>query len=404
MNAIEMWNLFKEHMYVQQNARYEAWSFGCQADELAQLTVDGIKTGTASAYPMYEIEKEALPQVGGFDIILNSRDEAVCITETTKVYVVPFCEVSREHAYKEGEGDRSLEYWRKVHEVFFSDCLKEGGLSFDKNMPVVCQEYKVVFNPLIPQVSKVADTKTVEYIFDGWKETMIWSCLQGVMGEIYTNNFEHPESAMAVLGDFIFFAGKPEKALVLYKPEKSARDFKIMVPSNDQWGSLIEACYQERAKKATRYATKKAPLAFDKEMLKNVVSALPDEYEIKMIDEELYHMCKASLWSEDLVSQFNGYDMYQKLGLGVVIVKEGQIVSGASSYTRYAGGIEIEIDTEKEYRRRGLACICGAKLILECLDRKLYPSWDAQNLWSVALAEKLGYRLDFAYNVYVYRG
>lgn len=72
-------------------------------------------------------------------------------------------------------------------------------------------------------------------------------------------------------------------------------------------------------------------------------------------------------------------------------------MSGASSYSRYHEGIEIEIDTREEYRRKGFAYICGAKLILECLKRNLYPSWDAHNKASVALAEKLGYHYDHTY-------
>ena len=81
-------------------------------------------------------------------------------------------------------------------------------------------------------------------------------------------------------------------------------------------------------------------------------------------------------------------------------MKDGELVSGASSYSRYEGGIEIEIDTNEKYRRKGLAYICGAKLILECLKRNLYPSWDAQNKWSLALAEKLGYHYSHTYNAY----
>ena len=75
-------------------------------------------------------------------------------------------------------------------------------------------------------------------------------------------------------------------------------------------------------------------------------------------------------------------------------------MSGASSYTVYQEGIEIEIGTRQDYRRKGLASVCGARLILECMERGLYPSWDAQNLWSVKLAEKLGYHFDRAYPAY----
>lgn len=66
------------------------------------------------------------------------------------------------------------------------------------------------------------------------------------------------------------------------------------------------------------------------------------------------------------------------------------MVAGASSYSTYDKGMEIEIDTREDHRRKGLAYVCGAKLILEGLEKVLYPSWDAQNKWSVALAQKLG--------------
>ena len=93
-----------------------------------------------------------------------------------------------------------------------------------------------------------------------------------------------------------------------------------------------------------------------------------------------------------------------RLGLGVVIQKDGVVVSGASSYTRYRDGIEIQVDTREDFRRRGLAFICAARLILECLDRGLYPSWDAHNWASLALAEKLGYTFSHAYSAVEVRG
>ena len=119
-----------------------------------------------------------------------------------------------------------------------------------------------------------------------------------------------------------------------------------------------------------------------------------------MIDEKLFWQCREIEWCRDLVWQYDDYPRYQKYGLGAIILKDEEPVSGASSYSSYIGGIEIEIDTRKDYRRRGLAYISGAKLILECLKRGWYPSWDAQNRWSVALAEKLGYHFDYEYVAY----
>ncbi|MCD7837256.1 MAG: GNAT family N-acetyltransferase [Lachnospiraceae bacterium] len=240
---------------------------------------------------------------------------------------------------------------------------------------------------------------TAEKLFAGWEETLIWSCLQGVMGKVYTNK-PNENAAMAMLGDFVFFAGKPSEKFRRYTPENCKQNFIIMVPQNDEWSALIEQVYKEKAKKVIRYAFKKEPDIFDKDKLEKVVGQLPADFEIKLIEESEFSMCQENDWSRDLVSQFEDYEMYKKLGLGVVILHNGELVAGASSYARYREGIEIEIDTRQDYRRKGLAYISGAKLILECLNRNLYPSWDAQNLWSVALAEKLGYHFSHEYTAY----
>ena len=139
MTAEEMW---KQSGLA---GEYDAWSFGDDTDGLAALVRAGIKTATCSAYDLYEIEDEGLPQAGDTSVILDSRDEAVCIIRTTRVYTVPFDGVSAEHAFREGEGDRSLEYWRQVHEAFFKDELASAGLEFSGDSRVVCEEFEVVY-------------------------------------------------------------------------------------------------------------------------------------------------------------------------------------------------------------------------------------------------------------------
>lgn len=249
-------------------------------------------------------------------------------------------------------------------------------------------------------IYRMENPQKAEDLFKGWEETLIWSCLQKVMGAVCANDLENPVSAAAVIGDFCFFAGKPDKELVAYKPEGCEKDFIIMIPQNEEWAALIEACYRERAQKVTRYAIKKEPDVFSREKLQEIVEGLSHEYELKLMDEELFLWCKGQEWCEDWVSQYEDYEEYRKKGLGVVILKDGLPVSGASSYSSYRDGIEIQIDTEKSYRRKGFASVSGAALILECLKRRLYPSWDAQNKESVILAEKLGYHYDHDYPAY----
>lgn len=144
MTSQEMWNAYKK-INPSIGDEIDAWAFGVEADRLADLVLRGEKTATASAYDLYVLEDEPLPQVGTFDVILDSQNQAVCIVEITKVSVEPFNQVSAQHAFKEGEGDKSLVYWRQVHEDFFRDCLGEAGLTFTPESKVVLEEFRKVY-------------------------------------------------------------------------------------------------------------------------------------------------------------------------------------------------------------------------------------------------------------------
>lgn len=249
-------------------------------------------------------------------------------------------------------------------------------------------------------VYRIRNTELIEKLYANWQETLIWSCLQDCMGSAWADSVTNPVSAQIIIADFCFFAGEPNKELILNKPKEYTGDFIIMVGRTPGWGELIEATYSERARKITRYAIKKEKDVFDVEYLKNIVNNVAKPFQLKMIDEEIYNQVMSNPWSQDLCSHFKDYNDYSKRGLGVVALENGLVVSGASSYTVYREGIEIEIATRKDYRRKGLALACGAKLILTCLERGLYPSWDAHNLGSVALSEKLGYHFDHEYTAY----
>jgi hypothetical protein len=243
-------------------------------------------------------------------------------------------------------------------------------------------------------VYALEDTSKVKGLFEGWQDTLITSCLQKVMGRIFVTDLSEPASAFAFVGCFGFFAGKPDLELGKSKPE----GFAILTPQNRQWAELIEVTYPG-AKKVTRYAIRK-DTHFDVNSLKKNLLLLPDGYELKEIDAALYDKCLESPVTADFVSSFQSKAAYLRDGRGVAAIRNGEIVSGASSYTRYREGIEIEVDTVEEERRKHLALIACSALILRCLDEGLYPSWDAQNMVSVHLAEKLGYQFDHEYTAY----
>ena len=127
---------------------YTSWYF-CDNEEsardLAKLVIEGTKRGTTSLYDLYKIENEALPAVDSFSVVTDWHGVAQCIIRTKKVTILPFQDVNDELAAIEGEGDRSLGYWREVHIDCFTRELKGYGRSFSEDMLVVFEEFEVVY-------------------------------------------------------------------------------------------------------------------------------------------------------------------------------------------------------------------------------------------------------------------
>lgn len=234
-------------------------------------------------------------------------------------------------------------------------------------------------------------------LVEGVVDTLVWSCIQGHMGQAWVDQLEHPTAIQIIVGDFCFYAGVCNEALLAHLPEQL--EYMLVVFLDEGWAESFEIMYTGVYDKFMRYAIRKGA-HFDREQLTGYIDQLPEQYTLRPIDEQCYKAILQEDWCRDLCAQFVNYEDYAKRGVGFVVMEEDRIVSGASSYTVYDGGIEIEIDTRLEYRRQKLALICGARLVLECLDRGLCPSWDAANLASVALAGKLGYVLDHEYVTY----
>jgi uncharacterized protein YhfF len=126
-----------------------AWAFGdnpALADELGTLVVQGIKTATASLEQEYEpAGSDPLPRKGDLSVILDGTNQPLCIIETTEIRVLPFGQVDPAFAWDEGEGDRSLAFWRSEHTKYFGRVCQQIGCTLDDGLPVVCERFQVVY-------------------------------------------------------------------------------------------------------------------------------------------------------------------------------------------------------------------------------------------------------------------
>jgi uncharacterized protein YhfF len=137
---------------------FSAWHFcdnETDANECARLVLRGQKQATTPSVWELEASGEDIPETGDVHIVTNWSGAAQCVIRTTAVKVVSFGEVTAEHAALEGEGDGSLEHWRRVHRSYYNRVLEGTSHEVSSDMPVVCERFEVVF-PAINAPSNAA--------------------------------------------------------------------------------------------------------------------------------------------------------------------------------------------------------------------------------------------------------
>jgi uncharacterized protein YhfF len=77
------------------------------------------------------------PEVGSYKYF-DGKNVPVCVIRLISMQLVRFCDVTEAFARKEGEGDLSLEYWKKVHQRFSA----QG--HFSEDMELIAEEFEVV--------------------------------------------------------------------------------------------------------------------------------------------------------------------------------------------------------------------------------------------------------------------
>lgn len=142
------WNTFLKETNRNEATKYlEVFHFELTekwANELLRLVLIGQKRATASSLWKYEIEGGGMPQVGDLSIVTDLEGIPRCVIETTAITIIPFSDITYDICKREGEDD-TLESWVKGHTHFFTEDGKQSGYEFSYDMPVVFEDFGVVY-------------------------------------------------------------------------------------------------------------------------------------------------------------------------------------------------------------------------------------------------------------------
>jgi hypothetical protein len=211
------------------------------------------------------------------------------------------------------------------------------------------------------------------------------SALEGVLGQVFVDDPSRPKVARIVIGDFHAIAGDPHAP--------GATEALLAVPDRDyvavdeSWHELVRRALPQ-AQAYDRFAFR-APATWDRERLTALRESLPAGFELQRVDAGTVAAFRAL--NETFVDNFASLNEFLELGVGFGVTFGGEFVAGCASYSISSRSVEFEIETRRDYQRRGLALVTGARLIEHCLENGLKPCWDAAHEGSALLAEALGF-------------
>ncbi|MFT6167367.1 MAG: hypothetical protein ACJAV5_001757 [Vicingaceae bacterium] len=148
-SVVELWEAF-----IGQNPEYKdkelgEWFNFCdnekEAKVCAQLTKDGIKQASSTSLWWFEKNHADLPEVGNIYVVTDWYKIAKAIVEVVKVEQIPFNKITEEYAAIEGEGDKSLKYWKDTHWAYYTGEMDEFDEKPTEDMLIVCEQFKTIF-------------------------------------------------------------------------------------------------------------------------------------------------------------------------------------------------------------------------------------------------------------------
>lgn len=240
---------------------------------------------------------------------------------------------------------------------------------------------------------------TVSPMFGWCRDSMLKSYFEGKMGTAFADSAEQPAWAAVFSGDFVFVSGRAEGVGELAERVAAMSPETVVIPENVQeWKTALDACGL-RLSETVRYHTRLPEAGLDRELLRGMAGQIArfKRGSLRPAGSEEYAELAACEWEKAFVANFKGEQDFLENGFAFCVYIGNELAAAASTFGYYSGGYELQIATKPAHRGQGLAVICAARFLLECLDRGKAPHWDAANKTSLHIAEKCGFLPDGEY-------
>ncbi|MET3682758.1 uncharacterized protein YhfF [Alkalibacillus flavidus] len=115
------------------------------ARQFLDLVKSGDKTATCALYRMFEYYEESVPDEGSFHVITTFDGQPEAIIQVTDIDIIPFRAVPEDIAEQESGNTKDFDDWYNEYEAIFTRAMESIGETFEDDLPVVCQQFKLVY-------------------------------------------------------------------------------------------------------------------------------------------------------------------------------------------------------------------------------------------------------------------
>jgi hypothetical protein len=229
--------------------------------------------------------------------------------------------------------------------------------------------------------------------------------LDDYMGKAFMDDEKQTFGVLELPAAHVAFLGGDLSHSSAYTYLKNLPRFSMIFVASPNFEQLAEKVHPGKWVRLERYAFSSENLNMTK--LRELSSQLPDGFQVKKIDTVLARALledKENKFARHHVINFDSPEDFSARGFGYCVCEGETIACVASTFTISRKGIDIQIDTKRDYRGKGLATVAAAHLIIHSLENNLDPSWDAATEISAKMAQKLGYTPQANYEMYVFTG